>query len=72
MDPCSRESLRLAEMDAMIARAEVICGLYLRAIEKRGRAPPFRRQRHLLWRRMDDILDRLRAQRSSFNEQSER
>ena len=59
MDPCSRQSLRLAEMDAMIALTEVVCERYLNAIERRGLARPFRKQRHLLWQRMDDILDRL-------------
>ena len=58
MDPCSRQSLRLAEMDVMIAH-EVVRERYLKAIEHRGLAQPFRRQRHLLWRTMDDILDRL-------------
>ena len=58
MDPCSRQSLRLVEMDVMIAH-EVVRERYLKAIEHRGLAQPFRRQRHLLWRTMDDMLDRL-------------
>ena len=58
MNPCSRQSLRLAEMDVMIAH-EVVRERYLKAIEHRRLAPPFRKQRHLLWRTMDDILDRL-------------
>ena len=55
MDPCSRQSLRLVEMDVMIAH-EVVRERYLKAIEHRGLAQPFRRQRHLLWRTMDDIV----------------
>ena len=58
MDLCSRQSLRLAEMDVMIAYG-VVRERNLKAIGHRGRAQPFRRQRHLLWRTMDDIVDRL-------------
>jgi hypothetical protein len=58
MDSCSRQSQRLAEMDVMIAHG-VVRERYLKAIERERTAQPFRRQSHLLWWTMDEIVVRL-------------
>src|SRR4051812_27695213 len=57
--------LNLAELDAMIARAEAACERYRVHAEESGVHPQTARMRYQKWRSMEDTLSRLRAQRET-------
>jgi hypothetical protein len=56
---------QLAELDAMIARAEAACGRYRRAAEQPGLTPLAARMRRDARRAMIETLARLQAQRAA-------
>jgi hypothetical protein len=56
---------QLAELDAMIARAEAACGRYRRAAEQPGLTPLVARMRRDARRAMIETLARLQAQREA-------
>ena len=56
---------QLAELDAMIARAEAACGRYRRAAAQPGLTPLVARMRRDAHRAMIETLARLQAQRTA-------
>jgi len=54
----------LAELDAMIARAEAACERYRQRAEARGLTPPLARKRRAASEKMREVLARLHVQRA--------
>ena len=65
-------SLYLAELDALIARAEAACGRYRYAAEEEALAPRVARNRRGAWQRMEEMLAGLRVQREPVTVERER
>jgi hypothetical protein len=60
----------LAELDAMIARAEAACERYRQRAAARGLSPPFARKRRAASEKMEELLARLRVQRATVADQA--
>ena len=60
----------LAELDAMIARAEAACERYRQRAAARGLTPPFARKRRAASEKMEELLARLRVQRATAADQA--
>ena len=60
----------LAELDAMIARAEAACERYRQRAAARGLTPPFARKRRAASEKMEELLARLRVQRATVADQA--
>ena len=60
----------LAELDAMIARAEAACERYRQRAAARGLSPPFARKRRAASEKREELLARLRVQRAAVADQA--